>query len=170
MAVAVKPWEPGHSASRLRSAMKRCKQSSCLCLCCLLFTATPSPALGPAAPFEPPRAAVVAAALSAATTSDADKSDNAHSAHAAPQLGEKSSLQGVHHTGRTALALIDGQWWPVGSQVRGARLVSIQRHQVTLQHPDGRLEELALYPNPVKTARPALRNAGPLSSQQPRTP
>jgi|CXWL01.1.fsa_nt_gi hypothetical protein len=121
--------------------MKR--QGHSLLSACLLLT-TPAFALGPNAPFEPPRAAS-ASALAAAVGS-----------HPLPGNAATDGLTGVRLSGAAAAALIDGRWWPVGSTLRGARLVDVQRHQVLLRHADGRVEPLALHPAaaPATSPRP----------------
>ena len=91
-------------------------------------------------------------------------------AAAAPAERDASGLLGVQRSGATAKALIDGRWWPVGSQLRGAQLIQIQRHQATLRHPDGRLEVLALYSSVSKSAGTAGKAVSPLPIQPARTP
>jgi hypothetical protein len=101
----------------------------------LLCSAGAAHALGPAAPFTPPRAAAAPPAGAIA---------------AAPQT---SALAGVR-LGTPAQALIDGQWLRSGATVRGAVLVAITRHGVTLRHPDGRAEQLWLLPRPATAEHP----------------
>ncbi len=115
-----------------------------------LLLATSALALGPGAPFEPPRAAPLAA--------DADPA----AAPAAP-----AGLTGVRVAGAGATALIDGHWWPVGSMPRGARLVAVQGHQALLRHADGRVEALVLHPrtSPLTGAtRAHPRSPGPAAT------
>jgi hypothetical protein len=94
----------------------------------------PALALGPRAPFEPPRAAS-AAASGGASARDTANLPTSTAGLAGVRLGRSGSA-----------ALIDGQWWPEGSLPRGARLVSVHRGQVQLRHADGALETLFLHP------------------------
>lgn len=91
-------------------------------------------ALGPAAPFLPPRAA------SAPAPGAGEGGDRMAWLPGAPAAG----LAGVR-LGTRAMALIDGQWWPLGSRLRGgARLAAVQPRGVWLRHADGRGEFIAL--------------------------
>lgn len=54
-------------------------------------------------------------------------------------------LSGVR-LGRHAGAVIDGLWIRKGREIRGAKLVQIQRTRVTLLHPDGHKEIIEMYP------------------------
>ena len=100
----------------------------------LLLASLPAAALGPNSPFASPRAASAAAAGDLAPAA----------AQAAVPTGS-DGLAGVR-SGAEPMALIDGQWWPVGGQPRGARLVSVHRAGATLRHADGRIEQLSLLP------------------------
>jgi len=110
----------------------------------LLLANLPAAALGPAHPFAPPLAASAAAATEAAASQPA------------AMLNSGDGLAGVR-SGTVPMALIDGQWWPVGGQPRGARLLSINRAGATLRHPDGRVEQLTLLPAAEPTAKATLR-------------
>lgn len=100
----------------------------------LLAGAASAHALGPAAPFAPPRAASVAHAEATAA--------------AEPMAG----LTGVR-LGAAPQALIDGHWHRSGATVRGAVLQTITRDGITLRHPDGRAERLWLLPPPTHPQR-----------------
>ena len=91
----------------------------------------PAWALGPAAPFLPPRTAA-AAALDSATPA------------AAPVGATAAGLVGIR-LGTTTMALIDGQWWLLGSRPRGALLTAVTSRGAWLRHADGRIEHLALH-------------------------
>ena len=83
-----------------------------------------------------PPAAAASAGLSGAVGSNAG---------ALPPGGAISGLTGVR-LGSRPQALIDGQWFTPGAQVRGARLLAIQADAVLLQPPDGAAQRLALTP------------------------
>jgi len=107
-------------------------------------------ALGPSAPFEPPRAA--SSAMQAAAAASA-----ASGAEAAP-----SGLAGVR-LGRKPGALIDDQWVEIGATVRGARLAAVRDGEAQLLHPDGQIERLRLTPDvELLHARIARRDDAPL--------
>ena len=135
----------------------------------LLASAGPSLAVGPAAPFAPPSALPSAAAVSSPGALAASAAEPGNDA-AQPREPEATGLLGVHRSGPAALALIDGRWWSVGSQLRGAQLIHIQRHQATLRHPDGRLEVLALYSGTHKTTGTAGKAVTLPMNQPARTP
>ena len=135
----------------------------------LLDCAGPTLAAGPTAPFEPPPAAAAAAAASAPMATETHTQGQGNVA-ALPAERDASGLLGVQRSGATARALIDGRWWPVGSQLRGAQLIQIQHHQATLRHPDGRLEVLALYSSVSNSAGTAGKAVSPLPNQPARTP
>jgi hypothetical protein len=103
----------------------------------LSAAAAPACALGPSAPFTPPAAAASAPAIDSAQTAAA---------------ADASGLAGVR-LGATPQALIDGHWHRAGDAVRGARLVAVTRHGVTLQHPDGRVDQLFLLQSAIAPAR-----------------
>lgn len=114
----------------------------------VLLLATSALALGPQAPFEPPRAAPLAADAGPAVT-----------------LAAPAGLTGVRMSGASAAALIDGQWWPLGSMPRGARLVAVQGHQALLRHADGSVEALVLHPSiapPIGATRARSRSPDPV--------
>lgn len=90
-----------------------------------LATAHSAHALGPDRPFAPPNAR-----LPNTANSDAPPAPAGH-------------LGGLR-LGSTPAALIDGRWVPIGGTARGARLKDIQPPYALLQHPNGRLERLAL--------------------------
>jgi len=93
-------------------------------------------ALGPKDPFTPP-----------ARTSAAS----------ATQVGvavQRTGLSGVR-LGKTPAALIDGEWITLGDTVRGARLAAVRLHEVVLQHADGRIERIAMFPEPASPAASA---------------
>lgn len=121
----------------------------------LLAAAAPALAMGPTAPFTPPAAvAVVAPAAPVTSSSPAlPAASTAASAAAADQTTDAglSGLSGLRLAGAGSAALIDGRWWPLGSQPRGARLVAVQRHQVQLRHANGQLEWLPLNPAAMLT-------------------
>ena len=94
-------------------------------------------ALGPAAPFMPPDAAASAPAAEAI---------------AALPSADVIGLAGVRF-GSTPQALIDGRWHRTGDAVRGALLMSVTRKGVTLQHPDGRVDQLFLLPSAAAPER-----------------
>lgn len=106
-----------------------------------LWSAATAWAMGPGAPFVPPVAA------------QAQAQGMEQEAGGAPA---GTGLSGVR-LGRHAGAVIDGQWVRRGQTVRGAKLVSIQRTQVSLRHPDGHTEMIEMYP-------PAGGTAGAASS------
>lgn len=114
-----------------------------LVLACLVVPAR-APALGPQEPFTPPQAGARAAAAASAAAETSPACDSCD-----------QGLAGLRLAGAGSAALIDGRWWPLGSQPRGARLVSIQRHQVQLRHADGRLQVLALNPAATLISRKA---------------
>ncbi len=119
-----------------------------LLLAVLVLTAQ-AHALGPQAPFTPPRAGLPAAAAASAS---ADASAGNSASNTACDSCD-TGLAGLRLAGTGSAALIDGRWWPLGSQPRGARLVSIQRHQVQLRHADGRLQVLSLNPDAALISR-----------------
>jgi hypothetical protein len=139
-------------------------------------------ALGPKAPFVPPRASaapgdagtdVVAALAPGAAPSGAP------AAAAAPGIVDGASasplpgVAGIRLGGGAAMALIDGQWWRTGSRPRGARLASVTRQGAQLVHDDGRREFLPLLPPPAVIAlspplpSPALSAPPPAHSALP---
>lgn len=128
----------------------------------------PAWAAGPATPFEPLRP-TPAAAASAPSPAAAEQGDPANGSAQARGL-DPTGLQGVHRAGASALALIDGRWLSVGSQVRGARLVRIQGQQATLRYPDGRVEVMTLHATATKPAAMPAQAAAPLQHQPARTP
>ena len=94
-------------------------------------------ALGPNAPFTPPTAGS-AVAVSEITARK-------------PQPGGLTGLR----LGASPQALIDGRWHAIGDSIRGGRLSAVTRRGVTLQHADGRSEQLPLQHAPsVDTAAP----------------
>lgn len=92
----------------------------------LSATLQPAVALGPADPFTPP-----------------GRGQLASQAGGQAPVG---ALAGVR-LGTKPAALIDGEWIALGHSVRGARLAQVRAQAVTLQHVDGRLERLALFPD-----------------------
>lgn len=99
-------------------------------------TSAPAWALGPDAPFTP-------APLFVPANTSAGVSGQAGATTPPIETGFAGVL-----TGRTPLALIDGQWWALGAQLpqRGsARLVAVDGQGATLRHADGRSERLALF-------------------------
>ncbi len=100
----------------------------------VLLSAGPSSwAAGPAAPFVAPM-----------LTPSAD-ADGVQAGAGENGLNNPSGLSGVR-LGRQVGAVIDGQWVRKGGQVRGARLVGVQRARVVLKHPDGHQEIIEMYP------------------------
>ncbi|MBL8323633.1 MAG: hypothetical protein JNJ89_01615 [Rubrivivax sp.] len=73
------------------------------------------------------------------------------------------AVAGVRLGGGAPMALIDGQWWRLGGQPRGARLASITLQGAWLHHSDGRRQFLPLLPPPPaivlspRAAPPAAR-------------
>lgn len=132
--------------------MKPCTMRAALATGLLAIPGAAAWALGPAAPFLPPRAAAGAhlEAAAAAAASSATSST--------PLAGAGSGLGGMR-LGTTAMALIDDQWWPVGSRPRGALLVAVNAHGAWLRHADGRIEHLSLHVAADGT-RARLANAG----------
>jgi hypothetical protein len=126
-----------------RDLMRR----SCLAIL-MLTTAQAGWALGSGAPFAPPRSA--SAPEAAAPTDGAG-------------VLSVNGLSGVR-LGAAPMALIDGQWWVLGSAPRGARLQAVDSSGVTLRHPDGKLERLMLHGESPWRAhpRPESRLKGPL--------
>ena len=127
-------------------------------------------ALGPKAPFAPPAASEVAAQGAAGVAGTAGAAI-APSAAAAAQSG----IAGVR-LGSRAMALIDGEWWPLGGRPRGAELSAIDRRGAWLRYADGRSEFLALVPAPAtpmpgteSTPRAAAAAAAPLARPSERT-
>lgn len=131
----------------------------------LAFAPVTSAALGPSAPFVPPRAlleerstaAAGGAASGSTTTGTASEAgpatpttSTAPAASAPAATGE--GIAGVR-LGARPLALIDGQWWPLGGRPRGARLSAIDHHGAWLRHADGRQEYLALVAVPTVPSR-----------------
>lgn len=115
----------------------------------------PVRALGPAAPFTPPRTAAAASAATAASTeaapaTGATASNRATAADGRPPAPEAalSGVAGVRLGAGTALALVDGQWRPPGSALRGGRLAAVTRRGVWLAYGDGKREFLPLLPAP----------------------
>lgn len=96
-------------------------------------------ALGPTAPFTPPRAG-------AASMPPADS---------ASALPTRVGLAGLR-LGPRPLALLDGEWRQPGDSVRGARLTQLDSRGVTLMHPDGKRERLWLAAPPAE-ANPAAK-------------
>lgn len=90
----------------------------------LALIASHAAAMGPAAPFTPPKVEEVQAAAVEQSY------DNA------PGL---SGLRLHNHP----MALIDGHWARVGDTVRNARVTAIDRTGALLRHPDGRTERLS---------------------------
>ncbi|MCW5632063.1 MAG: hypothetical protein KIT17_01895 [Rubrivivax sp.] len=127
-----------------------------LLLCGLHGTA---PALGPRAPFTPP-------ATAPAESSTALPGDAPSATGGAPAAADAAALAGVR-VGRLSMALIDGQWWPLGSRPRGAVLVAVTSQGAWLRHADGRREWLAL--NPLGPLN-ALSPLAPLATAGPPTP
>jgi len=93
-------------------------------------------ALGPKDPFAPPGRTSVASAAQV---------------HVAVQ---GAGLSGVR-LGKTPAALIDGEWITLGDSVRGARLTAVRLHEVVLQNADGRIERIAMFPEPASPAASA---------------
>ena len=113
----------------------------------LLAAAAPALAMGPTAPFTPPAAVAVVAPAAPAAPPASSSAAAAEQTHDASREG----LSGLRLAGAGSAALIDGRWWPLGSQPRGARLVAVQRHQVQLRHANGQLEWLPLNPAAMLT-------------------
>lgn len=122
-------------------------------------------AMGPGAPFAPPKlvAAVAAPASSAAAAFDSHGSLLPSVAVAAPVL------TGIRR-GQIARALIDGQWLAIGERVGDKQLLSIDSLQVTLQGKDGRREVLALTSTAPTTAVVAAATSANDSKQKVATP
>ena len=74
------------------------------------------------------------------------------------------------------MALIDDQWWPLGSRPRGALLTAVNARGAWLRHADGRIEHLGLHaadpgpsvPAPDAGASPRPTPATPTPPPQPR--
>lgn len=94
-------------------------------------------ALGPTAPFTPPRASATSMPLTDSTSA----------------LATRVGLAGLR-LGPHPLALLDGEWRQPGDSVRGARLTQLDSRGVTLMHPDGKRERLWLAAPPAE-ANPA---------------
>jgi hypothetical protein len=121
-------------------------KSTALLLAAMAAAALPRAALalGPAAPFAPPRvAAAPVAAASAASAASA----------AADPSAAAGGLGGVH-LGLRPTALIDGEWRQVGETVRGATVLAIDAQGARLAHADGRIEQLSLVPADALRRRP----------------
>ena len=135
-------------------------------------------ALGPAAPFAPPRALLEGRQREAAGASSAATGDTAMAATASASAGPAPAAEpappaaegiaGVR-LGARPLALIDGQWWPLGARLRGASLTAIERHGVRLQHAGGRVEWLLLVPPATAAAARQLspHAGGPAATKPP---
>jgi hypothetical protein len=100
----------------------------------------PAWALGPLAPFTPPPAAAAASAAQGGATA------------APPADKTATGFSGVRLAQNGTQALIDGQWWALGSTPRGARLLAVRGGLALLRHADGRVETLLLYPGVAPTA------------------
>ena len=113
----------------------------------LLLLAWPSGvgALGPTAPFAPPRASASAASMPLADSTSAQPS----------RVGLAGLRLGPH-----PMALLDGEWRQPGDSVRGARLTQLDSRGVTLLHPDGKRERLWLAAPPA-AANPAATTTAP---------
>lgn len=121
-------------------------------------------AMGPGAPFAPPKlVAAVAAPASSAAAFDSHGSLLPSVAVAAPVL------TGIRR-GQIARALIDGQWLAIGERVGDKQLLSIDSLQVTLQGKDGRREVLALTSTAPTTAVVAAATSANDSKQKVATP
>jgi hypothetical protein len=92
----------------------------------LLLAQAPAWAMGPAAPFTPPRAAApVVQAATTTTTSTAASARAPQAAASAAALGlPDAALQGVR-TGPHPVALLEGRWWGLGSGPEGRRITAI---------------------------------------------
>jgi hypothetical protein len=110
-------------------------------------------ALGPLAPFTPPPAAAQSASAA---------EGGAPGGAAAGKTA--AGFSGVRLAQGGAQALIDGQWWPLGSAPRGALLVAVRRHEARLRHADGHVETLTLHPAatpaPTRPSTPATPATG----------
>ncbi len=105
-----------------------------------LLVLTDARALGSAAPFTPPRAGSAAGGESSSVGAPAT-----------------DGLGGLRLRTQP-MALIDGQWWRIGQQVRGAVLTSIHAGGVVLRHADGRTEQVSWMPaNTTPPHGPRLR-------------
>lgn len=111
--------------------------------CCLalltLAASNAAHALGPAQPFTPPAAV---------------RGDAADPALPPPATARLGGLR----LGAAPAALIDGQWVGLGARIHGARLQHIEPPYAVLQHPDGRLERLALAARPDGVPTPTQVN------------
>jgi pyruvate/2-oxoglutarate dehydrogenase complex dihydrolipoamide acyltransferase (E2) component len=140
-----------------------------LVLLTLLALAAPAWAMGPAAPFTPPRAAVAAPAH-APTPAPAPAPAPAlalaaPAAPAAPAVAalDDNTLQGVR-TGAQPMALIEGRWWALGSGPGGRRITAIDSRGIwiTLGTPPEhnkapqRQQRLQLLPHTAMTHPPVL--------------
>lgn len=117
----------------IASIAGRCRAAVLPVCFVMLGTVCTAWAAGPAAPFVPP------------VLDPSSLSVGADGASAAGNGAAASGLTGVR-LGRQGGAVIDGQWVRLGAQVRGARLVSVQRSKVVLKHPDGHKEIIEMYP------------------------
>ncbi len=129
----------------------------------MMGAASSALAMGPAAPFTPPRAAAPVLAQGTGSTGPARAENPAAKAVApAPEPAlEDAALQGVR-TGTQAMALIDGRWWPLGSGPGGRRITAIDSKGIWIslgtaqvapaaQHAPARQQRLQLLPNTALT-------------------
>jgi hypothetical protein len=100
-------------------------------------TLQPAFAIGPTDPFTPPGRSHAVASQ--------DKTQATMGALAGVRLGTRPA------------ALIDGEWIALGQSVHGARLVGVRMQDITLQHADGRIERLALFPDTKPAREPEER-------------
>ena len=134
---------------------------------------SPAWALGPGAPFAPPKPVLVApkSAVGAASGVALDAQGQPVVAFA-PEI----VLAGIRR-GQTQQALINERWLSVGERIGPAQLVAIAITTATLAHPDGRRELLSLTHSPSggaasSTPRAAISAApvAPASAATPTTP
>lgn len=120
-------------------------------------------AMGPGAPFAPPKSVVPTAASAPAAALDNHGS-------ALPAVAVVAPLLTGIRRGQSARALIDGQWLAIGERVGDKQLLAIEGLQVTLQGKNGRREVLALTSMALTTAVVAAAAAANDSKPKVATP
>ena len=130
----------------MAESVNRTRRASVAATLCGLLWALMSPAwaLGPDAPFAPPKPMLVAPKAAAAAASAV-----ALDAQGQPIVGfaPEIVLAGIRR-GQTQQALINERWLSVGERIGPAQLVAIAITTATLAHPDGRRELLSLTHSP----------------------
>jgi hypothetical protein len=170
-----------HARPRLASAAASARRGFAAASLAALLALPPQPAaaLGPAAPFTPPRALLEAdeAAGSGSARGGAPAPHDGAAARPAAAEATPAAANGPAVAGLAGLrlghrpqALIDGQWWAPGSRPRGALLVAIEKQGVWLRDSKGHREFLALLPDAAATPSPLAAAALPRRTTAPDSP